>query len=371
MNSNNSNLHGLAARMEAMRPSIVKKNIRTHIGQLLASRRLVRYGLVGLNVALLIGIAWFTLGPTHEGQPLGRQGVIAAANSSATDPLDQLSSVDIAEQAALAVGLPEALDVVNQAVTANTEQAVLSESFVINKPQLVSTPFKSRKDIKEYETVGGDTVASVAAKFGVTSDSIIWSNGLRGNALNPGIKLLIPPRNGIVYTVAAGDTLESLSRKFRANQELLVAFNDIELTGLKTGERILIPDGLQPVATGRPVAGLVWGSGNGYIYGFCTWHAANRRIATGNPLPSNLGHASSWYRNAVANGMSVGDKPRAGAVLWHVNTRIAGGLGHVGYVERMNDDGSILVSDMNYPRWGGVTYRTIQPSEFGEYRFIY
>lgn len=372
MNSNNPNHHALAARMDAMRPSSVKKNIMARIGQFMASPKLVRYGLVSLNVALLIGIAWFTLGPTYKGQPLGRQGVIAVVGDSATEPLDQLSSADIAEQAAIAVGLAEALDVTNQAITASSDLTIApADITVVAKPQLVATPFKNRNDIKEYVTVSGDTVSALAARFGVTSDSIIWSNGLRGNALNPGITLVIPPIPGIVYTVAAGDTLDSLSRKFRANKDLLVTFNDIELTGLKVGERILVPDGLQPVVSGRTAVGLVWGPGNGYIYGFCTWHAANRRSVTGNPLPTNLGHASSWYRNALSNGMPVGDTPRAGAVLWHVNTRIAGGLGHVGYVERVNDDGTILVSDMNYPSWGRVTYRTIGQGELANYRYIY
>jgi surface antigen len=91
----------------------------------------------------------------------------------------------------------------------------------------------------------------------------------------------------------------------------------------------------------------------------------------GNPVPTNLGNAVSWYRNSIAFGIPTGTAPKTHAVLWHANTRIAGGLGHVGFVERVNDDGSILVSDMNYPTWGGVTYRTIQPSEFGNYRFIY
>ncbi len=358
--------------MQAVRPSVVKHKIRDRIGQFMSSRKLVRYGLVSLNVCLLIAIAWFTLGPTYKGQPLGRQGVVVAVDNAATEPLDQLSSADIAVNASIAAGLAETPGVIERADSVRSEQTIApADTTVIAKPQLVATPFKDFK-ITDYVVQSGDTVASLAAQFGVTSDSIMWSNGLRGNALVVGTKLAIPPKNGIVYTVAAGDTLESLARKFRANQNLIVQFNDIELTGLKVGARILIPDGLQPITIGRPVLALVWGPGNGYNYGFCTWHVANRRAAVGNPLPMNLGNASSWYRNAIANGMSVGDTPRTWAVLWHVNTRIAGGLGHVGFVERVNADGSILVSDMNYTAgWGHISERVIQPSEFGDYRFIY
>jgi surface antigen/LysM repeat protein len=334
----------------------------------------VRYTLVTLNVLLLLGIAWFTLGPTHKGQPLGRQGVFAEVGDAATEPLDQLSSADIAKSVALVVGLgqEETLAVINQSDTVRYEQTIApADTTVVAKPQEVATPFKSRLDIKDYIVQGGDTVSSIAAKFGVTSDSIIWSNGLRGNAVAAGIKLVVPPINGIVYNVANGDTLDSLSRKFRANKDLLVAFNDIELTGLKVGERILIPNGVQPVVSNYFAYNLLWG-GNGYIPGFCTWYVANRRAAAGNPIPNNLGNAATWYPIAVATGMPTGYTPKAGAVLWHVNTSIARGLGHVGYVERVNDDGSILVSDMNFAAGRfAVSTRTIQPSEFGSYRFIY
>lgn len=374
MSITNSKTRGLAARMDALRPSSIKKRLQDRLRQILDDRKLVRYGMVSLNVVLLIAIAWFTLGPTYQGQPLGKQGVTTLTANAVTEPLDQLSSADIAIQAAVAAGMDGELDIVpvaNQAIDMRTALSIApADTAVIAKPLLVPTRFKSRYDIKDYVVQPGDTVASVASKFGITSDSIMWSNGLRGNTLPEGMALVIPPDNGIVYVVQPGDTADSLARKYRANKDLLIAFNDIELSGLTEGERILIPNGLQPVQYATVALGLVYG-GNGYIRGYCTWHVANRRAAVGNPLPSNLGNASSWYRNAIANGMAVGYEPRQYAVLWHVDTSIAGGLGHVGFVERINPDGSILVSDMNYPRYGQITTRTIQPSEFGNYRFIY
>ncbi len=380
MNHTNAHSQSVATRADTVRRPSLTTKLQKQTLRLVGDRRIVRYGLVSLNVAMLVAIAWFTLGSTYQGRPLGRQGVVAPVDNTATEPLDQLSSADIALQAAVAAGLdPEfgITPVANQSHTVRSELALApADTAVVAKPLIVPTNFKSRKDIKEYIVQPGDTVASVAAKFGVTSDSIMWSNGLRANSLAEGVGLLIPPDNGIVYVVQPGDTADSLAGKFRANKDLLVAFNDIELTGLKEGERILIPNGVQPAPVVRQsssstISGLVWGAGNGYIRGYCTWHAANRRAAVGNPLPTNLGNANSWYRNAIANGMDAGYEPRQYAVLWHVDTSIAGGLGHVAFVERVNPDGSILVSDMNYPYYGRVTTRTIQPSEFGSYRFIY
>jgi surface antigen len=46
-------------------------------------------------------------------------------------------------------------------------------------------------------------------------------------------------------------------------------------------------------------------------------------------------------------------------------------VGHVAYVERVNRDGSFVVSEMNWGwRWGVVTYRTVR-SMSGILGFIY
>jgi surface antigen len=325
---------------------------------------------------MLSAISLFVVRGPHPSSAVADQDALASQTTLA-DPLDQLSSAEIAVNASLATGLPEAGAVINQADSVAAEMAVTTaDTTVVAKRQTVSTSFKSVKDIREYTVQEGDTLASIAARFNVTSDSIMWSNNLSSSRVNPGTVLVIPPVNGIVYTVQSGDTPESLAERYRANASQIIAFNDVELTGLKPGQRIVIPDGHPPApAPSRSFRGssvrAVWGPSNGYIYGFCTWHVANRRAEIGNPLPTNLGNAVTWYGIAAANGIPVGDQPRAGAVLWHRNTGIAGGLGHVGFVERVNPDGSILVSDMNYPVWGGVTTRTIPPSQFGQYRFIY
>lgn len=289
--------------------------------------------------------------------------------------MDQLSSADIAVNVALMADLDETVAVVNHADSVNAQMAVTSsDESVAARPQIVSTNLKSRKDIVSYVVKEGDTLSSVAENHGVTSDSIRWSNNLGRDALTAGQTLLIPPVNGIVYTVKAGDTIDSLVLRYSANRAQLIADNDAEVGGLKVGERILIRGGVQQVS--NPILSrrfsytfsAAYGAGNGYDYGWCTWHAANRRIQSGRPLPTNLGNAISWYYNAQRAGMAVGAQPQAGAVVWHANI---GGLGHVAYVESINEDGSLVVSDMNYPIWGRVTYRTVSPGEFGSYRFIY
>jgi N-acetylmuramoyl-L-alanine amidase len=305
----------------------------------------------------------------------------AAGRGNAVKPLDSLSSADVAVHVARLTGLQESTAVVNKADTVSAQLAVASgDDKVAVKPQIVGAGLKSKKDIKNYKSVEGDTVTSLAAKFGINADTIRLSNGLTGDAIPVGKDLVISPVNGIVYIVKEGDTPESLASKYYANKDVLIAFNDAELTGrFRVGERIVIPDGVQPSAPIARRASAGYGSGfsfgnsalygsNGYDYGWCTWHAANRRIQIGHPVPSNMGNAISWLSVARRAGLPTGSQPQAGAVLYHKNL---GGLGHVAFVEKDNGDGTFLVSDMNYPSWGRVTYRTITPAEFGNYAFIY
>lgn len=97
-------------------------------------------------------------------------------------------------------------------------------------------------------------------------------------------------------------------------------------------------------------------SSNGYSTGYCTWYVKNRRP----DLPNGLGNANMWYSNARAFGLPTSTTPSAGAV----GTTTRGSLGHVVYVESVNSDGTINISDMNYSGWNQISYRTVSASEF-------
>lgn len=363
-----------------------------------SKKRLLRVSIVTANLALVatVGIAIAQVpSDASNNNRQSAQALIADTQNNNAKPLDTLSSTDVAVHISRLARLDESTAVANKADTANAQLAVSSsDDQVLAKPQIVSTALKSKKDIKTHVAVAGETVSAVAAKYGVTPDTIRFSNGLSGEEIPANKELTISPVNGMTYQVKAGDTPDTLASKYNVPKEQLVAFNDAEISGsFKEGELIVIPDAVQPAdvrtasygirtassgsasssASLAAGAGFAFGNaatygGNGYDYGWCTWHAANRRIQIGKPLPTNLGNAISWVPLARAAGIATGATPQAGAVFSQKGT---GSLGHVGFVEKVNEDGSFLASDMNYPTWGKVTYRTITPSEFGNYTFIY
>lgn len=316
-------------------------------------KRLIRTSILVANVIVLVAVLTFVLKSAPSAGEAAHQNAAAAANlETATNALDQLSSADIAVNVARATQMPEAASVTNQADSVNAQLNVSpADNTVIAKPQVVATALKSRKDIQKYKVQTGDTVSNLAAKFGITSDSIRWSNGMTGDSLTVGNEILVPPVSGIVYKVKAGDTPDSVASKYHANKDQLIAFNDAEVSGLPVGQNIVIPDGsvaaVRPTSSGlASFGGFAWGGSaiygsNGYDYGYCTWYAANRRNELGRPVPSNLGNAYSWYRIAQTAGLSTGLLPQVGAVA--VNE----GGNHVSVVEQVNSDGSFWVSEMN------------------------
>ncbi len=97
-------------------------------------------------------------------------------------------------------------------------------------------------------------------------------------------------------------------------------------------------------------------AGNTYYYGYCTWYAKQRRP----DLPNRLGNGGQWVANAAAQGYATGSTPRAGA--------IAETYGHVAYVESVNGNGTLVISEMNGPAgFGVVGTRTVPASQYFGY----
>lgn len=362
------------------------RRIVAWIARITSKRRFVRYGLLALNIVLLGGIVIFVAQSTPSDS--NSQSATSLTSDAPTDPLDQLSSADIAVNLAQMTNMPEVLAVTNQADSVGAElTAPPAQTTIISKPQAVATALKSRGDIKTHTVAAGETISSIATVYGVTSESILWSNGLTGNTVAAGTKLTIPPVNGIVYTVKAGDNPDTLAQKYRASKEQIIAYNDAELSGLKVGEQIIIPNGQQPTTTRSGYGGLVALGGfaatygyNGYDYGFCTWYVADRRAKIGRPLPSNLGDAWTWDDRAAAAGIRVNNSPAVGAA---VVTNTSRRPGHVAIVEVVNADGSVWISEMNSRGqvsitdtrptggWGKPDYKFISADQARSYNYIH
>lgn len=98
--------------------------------------------------------------------------------------------------------------------------------------------------ISTYVVESGDTIGTIAAKFGVSVNTIRWANNLSGSTLKVGQELAILPITGVKHTVKKGDTLASIAKKYKANQADIISYNGLSSdAALAVGDEIIIPDG--------------------------------------------------------------------------------------------------------------------------------
>lgn len=75
---------------------------------------------------------------------------------------------------------------------------------------------------KTHEVVAGDTISSVALKYGISQKQLLRMNGLDSSAIRIGQKLAVLdsrnlPDSVIEYVVSIGDTLSEIAHKFSVN----------------------------------------------------------------------------------------------------------------------------------------------------------
>lgn len=109
--------------------------------------------------------------------------------------------------------------------------------------------------ISVYVVRDGDTLSGIAKLFEVSPNTILWANDIpRASSLAVGQTLTILPVTGIKYTVKKGDTLASIAKRYGGDAAEIASFNGIDGSSLAVGGEIIIPDGevAAPASSGRP-----------------------------------------------------------------------------------------------------------------------
>lgn len=153
-------------------------------------------------------------------------------------------------------------------------------------------------EVTDYRVEDGDTVSSIAQKFGVSIDTIMWENNLKSvDAIKVKQILRILPVTGVRYKVARGETIYSIAKKLQVDPQNIIdypfnTFTDDETFALAAGQELLVPDGIKPneviidtqkyaTRTVAPIPGVV-GEGN------FMW-----------PTSGTITQRYSWYHPAI------------------------------------------------------------------------
>lgn len=367
-----------------------------------------------ITSAIILAVAYFG---SRDKSPSADDSTSLQAISANnyTVSADQVSEFYVVAELANSMQLASNNETTNNyisvALLQQTNQTLDDTSGKISKPTIVDVSHLSR-GVESYTVKAGETLDQIAARFGVTTDQIRWSNGLASKTITEGQSLYIPTVPGIAYTVKDSDTVASLAEHYGIKAADIISYNDLETNqNLKPGLVILLPGATVPeterpeyVAPVAPTPSTTYtytytyqnysylGStgarenmrivqrfsyaesmqdpGNRNTPGQCTWYAwYYRKHYTSSPLPATvLGNANAWAYSLSRMGYVVNNTPSPGAVF----QTTSGYYGHVGVVTAVNSNGSIVIRDMNYNGMAFVVTEATIPAQYvGMYNYIH
>ncbi|WP_251518858.1 MULTISPECIES: LysM peptidoglycan-binding domain-containing protein [Staphylococcus] len=249
----------------------------------------------------------------------------------------------------------------------------------------------------QHTVKSGESLWTLSQKYGVSVDEIKKNNDIKNNMVFPGQVIEISggssqeqgnnsnsshsvqseSSNGSTHTVKAGESLNIIANKYGVSAQEIISANNLNGYLIHPNQTLTIPtekgtggsgSGGTASQTGNTSTQSHANDSNLYTWGQCTWHVFNRRKETGQPISTYWWNADHWANNAAADGYTVNHRATAGSIL----QTYSGAVGHVAYVERVNPDGSLLISEMNYNTPPGVVdYRTIPASQVSSYNYIH
>lgn len=232
---------------------------------------------------------------------------------------------------------------------------------------------KPRDKIINYTVTRGDTISTIAEKFGISENTIKWENDLTSDDITVGDTLKILPVTGMSYKVQKGDSVYTIAKQFDTEAQKIVdfPFNDFanpETFSLVEGQILIVPDAIKP--SQQPyirrqvfiAQGPVSVSGVGF-----TW-----------PLRGLISQFASWYHMALDITSPVGTPIVAaqdGTVTetnigsWNygygTDATIDGGNGlgsHYAHMSGLNVSvGEHVAAGKTIVGWVGITGRTTGP----------
>lgn len=246
--------------------------------------------------------------------------------------------------------------------------------LVTNETDLDPSKPLTRTETETYYVQSGDTLYSIADKFGLSIDTLLWGNNLTlRSIIRPGQALEILPVDGITHKVKKGETLQGIAKKYKSTVEYIIDFNNLaDASDIFEGDELIIPYGQKPYvplppsvkpkikkyyAYTRPTGENC----HSFEVGQCTWYVATRRC-----IPWS-GNANQWIGRARNMGFQIGYTPQVGAVI---SLRESRRYGHVGYVEYFNDE-TVTFSEMNVKGLGIKTKRTLNLDDSRILGYIY
>ena len=217
-----------------------------------------RYLLHAIIILLAILVTTNNLSAKELNEEFGQTSLLASIvqplqEGNITETSDSASQVaaNFVESSGNVVGVPKM-----EGETESIESATVTQEGAIVKPNLVATTIgeRPREKVVYHEVAGGETVSDIAARYGISTNTILWENNLGPrDFIKPGQKLTILPTSGVSYRIKSGDTLDKIAQKYSVDTGKILEYNNLPASDAISADQILILPGGTPPAPPAPV----------------------------------------------------------------------------------------------------------------------
>ncbi|MBE9507237.1 MAG: peptidoglycan DD-metalloendopeptidase family protein [Chloroflexi bacterium] len=174
-------------------------------------------------------------------------------------------------------------------------------------------PDRLRTQVETHVVQLGDTVFDIAARFGLSPETIVWSNREAINdapwLIKPGLELFILPVDGVYHTGRAGETVANIAATYEV--ELAALYN--EWNGLEEGDQpregqlLVVTGGMGEEVEWEPPPLYPSPGPAGYSYGICGGAGVTGPGGNGwFTLPTGSYGVSGWYFHDPRNPTHIG-----------------------------------------------------------------
>jgi murein DD-endopeptidase MepM/ murein hydrolase activator NlpD len=152
------------------------------------------------------------------------------------------------------------MEIKNEPTLALGGRAILNTDILnLNQKDIITSTVDNLKlnKIFTHSVVSGETLSSIASKYNLKIETILWSNNLTSKSyIRPGQNLTILPIDGITYSVKRGDTVSKIAANFGVKTDDILKYNNLSSSNpiIAIGEKIIVPGGKQ---TARSINGVI------------------------------------------------------------------------------------------------------------------
>lgn len=269
-------------------------------------RRLAGFASLVAAAVLTIATTLLLLSPasTPEPEPIPQQQVTQQPTTVADIPTAEAilptTAVNPGESLPPTISPEQVAALLSQPLQSLRDTAPFQIVRNMYEP-FTTVPDRPRNEVIQYEAVKGDSIYSIAERFGLEPESIAWANSRSIiRVLSPGDQINILPVDGVYVQAIGSKTVQDLATEYKVADPYTILdseFNGV-LAGydldtiLPSGTWVVIPDGQAEEITWNPGIVTDDGGNGGTSSGFVTQFAPGQPGSCG--AVQNPGGGAYW-----------------------------------------------------------------------------